>query len=135
MGLETGSYISDLVATNPTSADPKSQGDDHIRLLKSVLKTTFPALTGAVTVSQTILNYLTGLTSNAQNQIDSKGAHAGKTWTGTHDFTNASITASTKTLGDSSKSVATTEFVTNTAFGGVTQNPTPDFLIIAQGII
>jgi hypothetical protein len=40
MGLETGSVISDLVITNPTAGDPTSQGDDHLRLLKTVLKGT-----------------------------------------------------------------------------------------------
>lgn len=45
MGLETGTYISDLVTTNPISTDAKSVGDDHLRLLKSVLKTTFPNAT------------------------------------------------------------------------------------------
>lgn len=38
MGLETGTTIADLVATNPTAADPRSEGDDHIRLIKAVLK-------------------------------------------------------------------------------------------------
>ena len=33
MGLETATYISQLVATNPTSSDPVSQGDDHLRLI------------------------------------------------------------------------------------------------------
>ena len=33
MALETGTYISDLVATNPVASDAKSQGDDHIRLI------------------------------------------------------------------------------------------------------
>lgn len=42
MGLETGTYISDLVASNPLSGDPESQGDDHLRLIKSVLQATFP---------------------------------------------------------------------------------------------
>lgn len=42
MGLEAGSYVLDLVATNPVGGDQKQQGDDHIRLLKSVLRTTFP---------------------------------------------------------------------------------------------
>lgn len=43
MGLETATYIADLVATNPIGpTDPKSQGDDHLRLLKSVLQNTFP---------------------------------------------------------------------------------------------
>ena len=42
MGLETGTYISDLVASNPAGTDGQSQGDDHLRLLKSVLQACFP---------------------------------------------------------------------------------------------
>ena len=42
MSLETGTYISDLDASNPPGADPRSQGDDHLRLVKSVAKATFP---------------------------------------------------------------------------------------------
>lgn len=42
MGLETPTYLSDLVATNPVSGDPKGQGDDHIRNLKTALQNTFP---------------------------------------------------------------------------------------------
>lgn len=86
MSLETGTYISDLVATNPTSSDPKSAGDDHLRLLKSTIKTTFPNVAGAVTPTHTELNFVDGVTSAIQGQIDSKGAIAGQTWTGTHTF-------------------------------------------------
>lgn len=64
MALETGTYISDLTITNPTSTDPKSQGDDHLRLLKSTVKATFPNITGAVTATQTELNIIDGLTSS-----------------------------------------------------------------------
>lgn len=54
MGLETGTYIGDLVITNPVGAtDPKSQGDDHLRLIKSVLKETFPGLAGSAFRLQT----------------------------------------------------------------------------------
>lgn len=56
MALETGTYISDLVATNPTSTDPKSEGDNHLRLIKSTVKATFPNVTGAVTKTHTQLN-------------------------------------------------------------------------------
>lgn len=43
MALEAGTYISDLNQSNPVGAtDPKSQGDDHIRLIKTVLKNTLP---------------------------------------------------------------------------------------------
>lgn len=45
MGLETATHLDDLVTTNPVAGDAVSQGDDHLRLLKSVLKTTFPSFT------------------------------------------------------------------------------------------
>lgn len=38
MGLETASVISDLVTTNPLASDPRNEGDDHIRMLKAVVK-------------------------------------------------------------------------------------------------
>lgn len=50
MGLEVATFINDLVTTNPSGGDQKAQGDDHIRLIKTVLKTTFPGLTAAVTL-------------------------------------------------------------------------------------
>lgn len=42
MALETPTKISQLVGTNPTATDPVSEGDDHIRNIKNVLKTSFP---------------------------------------------------------------------------------------------
>jgi hypothetical protein len=42
MPLESASWIDDLVETNPVSNDPVSQGDDHLRMLKRVLRDTFP---------------------------------------------------------------------------------------------
>lgn len=56
MALETGTHISDLVATNPAGTDAKSTLDDHIKLIKSTLLATFPAVTGAVTPTHTTLN-------------------------------------------------------------------------------
>lgn len=47
MGLEAGTFISDLNSANPPGADGKSQGDDHLRLIKSVLQGTFPLAIGA----------------------------------------------------------------------------------------
>lgn len=55
-GLETGTYIDDLVTTNPTSSDSATQGDDHLRLIKSVLKATFPNIDGPVTATEDELN-------------------------------------------------------------------------------
>ena len=42
MALESATYISGLVDTNPSGSDSISQGDDHLRLIKSVLKNTLP---------------------------------------------------------------------------------------------
>ena len=47
MALETGTFISDLAPTNPISTDKKGQGDDHLRLIKSVLQLTFPGASKA----------------------------------------------------------------------------------------
>lgn len=56
MAIETATYISDLNVSNPPGSDPVGQADDHIRLLKSALKSTFPNITGPVTSTQTQLN-------------------------------------------------------------------------------
>ena len=51
MALESGSYLADLNTANPVGTDPKSQGDDHLRLVKSVLKNSFAGFPGAVVVT------------------------------------------------------------------------------------
>jgi len=53
MALESTTTISGLDANNPTSSDTIGQADNHLRLLKSVLKTTFPNFSGAITSSNT----------------------------------------------------------------------------------
>ena len=60
MGLETAAngYISELNILNPTSTDPRSQGDDHLRLIKRVLQTTFPNVAGVINASHAELNQL-----------------------------------------------------------------------------
>lgn len=56
MALETASTISQLNPANPSGADRVHQGDDHIRLIKAVLKATFPNITGPITRTQAQLN-------------------------------------------------------------------------------
>lgn len=67
MALETGNYVSDLVITNPTGADNRRQGDDHLRLIKKVITQSFPNINGAVTATPAQLN----LTADATNFIPS----------------------------------------------------------------
>ena len=59
MALESGTFIDSLNASNPTSTDAVSQADDHLRLIKSTIKSTFPNITGAVTATQSALNSAT----------------------------------------------------------------------------
>jgi hypothetical protein len=92
MPLEAATYLSGLNASNPVGAtDPKSQGDDHLRLIKSTLLNTFPNLNAAVTSDPTELNLLdgiTGFTGTGTTLVKP----ASPTFTGT--ITAAAITAS-----------------------------------------
>jgi hypothetical protein len=53
MSLEAGNTIKQLVATNPEGTDPKSQGDDHLRLLKATLKNQFSGFTDGIPITRT----------------------------------------------------------------------------------
>jgi len=62
MALESATYISELVDTNPTVSDPVGQGDDHLKMIKTVLKTQFSGLAGttAITTDEAEMNLLDG---------------------------------------------------------------------------
>lgn len=47
MGLETATYISQLVDTNPVHTDGLNQTDAHLKLIKATLLDTFPNFTAA----------------------------------------------------------------------------------------
>jgi microcystin-dependent protein len=49
--LETATFTSDLVPSNPAHTDGLSQADSHMRLLKSTIKATFPNFTAAALAS------------------------------------------------------------------------------------
>lgn len=67
MSVESASYISQLDPTNPNGSSLKSEGDNQIRLLKSVLQTSFPNVSGAVTVSHVDLNNITTTQPSSEN--------------------------------------------------------------------
>ena len=88
MTVETATYISDLNPLFPGSADLKSEGDDHMRLTKSVIKTTFPNITGAVTATQAGLN--------SASSVASSGTFPGVPITGVTNITaSGTVTATT----------------------------------------
>jgi len=79
MALEdlTGTkYLDDLNSSNPAAGDNVSEGDDHIRGIKNVLKLTFPNVDAAVNATPTELNYVDGVTSAIQTQLDAKVSNA-----------------------------------------------------------
>jgi hypothetical protein len=55
--VETATYIADLVPANPLTTDGINQGDDHLRLVKQVLKNTLPNATAAIAAPQVDLDH------------------------------------------------------------------------------
>ena len=43
MAVESADWVTQLVNTNPVVGDPVGEGDDHLRMLKTVLKNSFPS--------------------------------------------------------------------------------------------
>ena len=77
MPVETGETIAQLDDTWPLSGDAIPEGDDHIRLIKSVLKDQFPGSVGngfnkAITATEDEINHLSGVTSGIQDQLDAE---------------------------------------------------------------
>jgi len=75
MPLEASTYLEGLRDDYPLSGDPVNQGDDHLTLIKRVLKATFPGIDGngfkkAITTTEDELNFSSGLTGNIQVQLD-----------------------------------------------------------------
>jgi len=89
MGVESASYISELVATNPLVGDAVGEGDDHLKLIKAVLQSQFPNLTaGAVNTTQTEMNLLDGVTALVSLATD-------QSWSGSQRGTPQTITQGT----------------------------------------
>ena len=79
MPIETALFIGQLESTYPEPSDASSTADDHLRLIKKVLKAQFPGatgtgLTGAVDVTETEFSYLEDVTSPIQAQLDALAA-------------------------------------------------------------
>lgn len=74
MPLETGSVIEDLDQSWPLGGDPTNKGDDHLRLIKSILITQFPGAAGdgfaiPIVATEDELNFLSGVTANIAESI------------------------------------------------------------------
>lgn len=75
MGLESATFISQLVSSNPGGADAYSTADDHLRLIKAVLQAQFPNLgAAAVTPTAAELNVLAGSSGAVERQANKNAA-------------------------------------------------------------
>ncbi len=75
MALETFNFLDSLVPDNPVVSDGLVNGDDHIRGIKLALKNTFPALTGAVTVTQDAINTAAGWATSGVPTLKGAGVY------------------------------------------------------------
>lgn len=104
MAIEAATFIGNLVVTNPDGADDYATADDHLRLIKTILKAQFPnlglnAITGlaadyniltgaaAAGITPTEFAFLNGVTSAIQTQLDAKAASS-------HNHTLSEVTDS-----------------------------------------
>jgi len=69
MALESGTYIDSLNAANPVATDALSSTDDHLRLIKSTIKASFPSITGAVNATHTELSVMDGDTAATSTSL------------------------------------------------------------------
>lgn len=75
MGIESpGGVISGLDDNWPAGGESKTEGDNHIRLIKNVLKSQFPGVGGngfatAIVATEAEINYLDGVSGPIQAQI------------------------------------------------------------------
>ena len=114
MPVETFNYIDSLNTANPTATDNVSEGDDHIRGIKTTLKNTFPNVNGAVTPTDEELNYVDGVTSAIQTQIDGKQATLGAGDVSNTHLATDSVTADKIAAGAVGTSEIATDAVTAT---------------------
>jgi len=107
MALETFNYIDSLNTANPTATDNVSEGDDHIRGIKTTLKNTFPNVNAAVSPTDEELNYVDGVTSAIQTQLDAKISTADDSVTIAQLSATGTASATTFLRGDNSWVVPT----------------------------
>ena len=101
-------YIDGLEVANPTAGDPRSEGDDHLRGIKTAVKGTFPNIgAAAVTGTAAELNVNTGVTGGT-------------------------VTASKTVVVDGSKDIGTFGTVTAAAFKGTTSIATAAGAVITE---
>jgi hypothetical protein len=117
MALETATYIDGLNASNPAASDAISSADDHMRLIKSTIKATFPNITGPVTKTQAQINDLLEKAGGTMTgPLTLSGAPSSNLHAATKAYVDSSISAAT--TGVSSFSAGTTGLTPSTGTTG-----------------
>lgn len=75
MSVEATNTISGFNLAWPLQSDGLIEGDDHLRLIKSVLQTQFPGVSGngysaVINATEAEVNHLVGVTGSIQDQLD-----------------------------------------------------------------
>ena len=73
MPVDSAAHIASLNAALPAGSDLRTEADNNFRHIKTVLVTDFPNIAGPVTATHTELNFVDGVTSAIQPQLDAKG--------------------------------------------------------------
>lgn len=92
MAVDTATYPAGLNTAIPTTSDLESEGPANFQQIKVVLKNGFPNVSGPVTPTHTVLNYMLGVTSSVQTQLDAKAPIASPIFTGDIKSSGASLT-------------------------------------------
>ena len=86
MTIETITYVSDMNPAYPAATDDFSEGDDHIRNIKTGLRNSFPGIGGVVAATHTELNYLDITTPGVSQASKALVTDAGHNLTFTGDL-------------------------------------------------
>ena len=115
MTIETVTFISSLNALYPAASDLKSEGDDHIRNIKTAVKGSFPNVSGVVSATNAELSFVTGVTSAIQTQMNAKAPLNGVGTSGTWPI---SITGSVTGSSTSAATLTTPRAINGVLFDG-----------------
>jgi len=119
MALESGTYINSLNAVNPAATDGIAQADDHMRLIKSTVKASFPGVTGAVSSTHTELNALDGFTGTVADLNYAKDLRATGVTAAEFDYLDGVVSALQTQIDAIPKLVKTVNANSNARFPNV----------------
>ena len=109
MTVETGTYINSLNASFPPETDALSEIDEHLKIIKSTVKATFPNVDAAVTATPAELNTKTAIVSDGTNATFNTGMTAAKikTLIGITEPVAPAITTATDSEGEVTPALST----------------------------